>query len=332
MRRVSTERGIIAAAAMDQRGSLKGAIAKEKGIRPNAVTAEMLSEFKQAVAQVLTPHVSAILLDPEYGLPAAQSRAANAGLLLAYEVSGYDKSRPGRLPALLDQWSVRRLKEAGADCVKVLLYYAPFDPEPVNQTKQAWMERIGAECTAEDMPLFAEFVGYQEGLDPAGLEYARQKPEIVRQTVSEFSKAQYRIDVLKIEIPVNMKYVAGAQACDRECAYTVKEVGEHFQRAVAAATKPFIYLSGGVSNETFVEALQLAAAAGVRFSGVLCGRATWQGGVSIYAQKGPNAFQDWLADRGIQNVERVNRALHAAEPWYGFYGEEPASRRASART
>ena len=155
LEKVSNSAGVIAATAMDQRGSLRKAIAKEKGIDKHAVTPEMLSEFKQAVVRVLTPHASAILLDPEYGLPAAHWRSKNAGLLLAYENSGYDNTRPGRLPDLLENWSVRRLKEAGADCIKILLYYTPFDPAPVNELKHAWVERIGAECEGEDMPFFA---------------------------------------------------------------------------------------------------------------------------------------------------------------------------------
>ena len=125
MKAVSDKRGVIAAAAMDQRGSLQKALAKEKGGRYKR--RRMLEEFKSLVTEVLTPHASAILLDPEYGLPAAKRRAKNAGLLLAYEKTGYDKTGPGRLPDLLDNWSVRRLKEAGADCIKILLYYTPFD-------------------------------------------------------------------------------------------------------------------------------------------------------------------------------------------------------------
>ena len=54
------------------------------------------------------------------------------GLLLAYEETGYDNTKPGRIPDLLDFWSVRRLKEAGADCIKVLIYYTPFDTKAVN--------------------------------------------------------------------------------------------------------------------------------------------------------------------------------------------------------
>src|ERR1019366_1988148 len=129
MKAVSNERGVIAAAAMDQRGSLQKSLAKEKG---SAVSDAMMEEFKILVSEVLTPHASAILLDPEWGLPASKRRAKNAGLLL-----GYDKTGPGRLGDLLDHWSARRLKEAGADCVKILLYYTPFDPKEVNDKKHA---------------------------------------------------------------------------------------------------------------------------------------------------------------------------------------------------
>src|SRR5213082_4295195 len=137
LRRVSNERGVIAAAAMDQRGSLQKALAKEKG---GEVSDAMMEEFKSLVTEVLTPHASAILLDPEWGLPASKRRAKNAGLLLAYEKTGYDKTGPGRLPDLLNHWSAKRLKEAGADCVKILLYYTPFDPKDVNDQKHAWVE------------------------------------------------------------------------------------------------------------------------------------------------------------------------------------------------
>src|SRR6202163_5153510 len=134
---VSNERGVIAAAAMDQRGSLKSAIAKDKGIDKKAVTNQMMAEFKEAVSRIFTPHASAILLDPEFGLSAAKVRAKNAGLLLAYEKSGYDNTQPGRLPDLLDHYSVRRIVAAGADCVKILLYYTPFDSAQINEIRRA---------------------------------------------------------------------------------------------------------------------------------------------------------------------------------------------------
>src|SRR5260370_24943833 len=119
MNAVADERGIIAAAAMDQRGSLRKAIAKAKG--SDASEAEV-SEFKVLVTEVLTPYASAILLDPEYGLEAVKHRAKQAGVLLAYEKTGYDASLKGRLPDLLPEWSVRRLITPAAVWFKLLRY------------------------------------------------------------------------------------------------------------------------------------------------------------------------------------------------------------------
>jgi tagatose 1,6-diphosphate aldolase len=322
---VANQRGVIAAAAMDQRGSLRSAIAKEKGIDKKAVTPEMMAEFKEAVVRILTPHASAILLDPEYGLSAAKQRAKNAGLLLAYEKSGYDNTRPGRLPDLLDNYSVRRLVEAGADCIKILLYYTPFDPPEINDVKHAWVERIGAECTAADVPFFLEFVGYEEGADEKGIEFARRKPECVIKSMAEFSKPQYGVDVMKVEVPVNMAYVKGARSSKGESVYTREESKEYFRKAAAEARKPFIYLSAGVSNETFGETLELAAESGVNFSGVLCGRATWKDAIPVYGKYGIKALEDWLADQGVKNINNVNGRLKAAKPWYAFYGAVSAT-------
>jgi tagatose 1,6-diphosphate aldolase len=322
---VSNSRGVIAAAAMDQRGSLKSAIAKEKGIDKSAVTAQMLEEFKTAVTRVLTPHASAILLDPEYGLPAALARSKNAGLLLAYENSGYDNTRPGRLPDLLDIWSVRRLVAAGANCIKILLYYTPFDPPDVNEIKHAWVERIGGECTAADVPFFLELVGYEEGADEKGIAFARKKPDVVARSMAEFSKPQYAVDVLKVEVPVNMAYVAGSKACKGDAAYTREQAKEHFLRAATAAKRPFIYLSAGVSNEVFIETLDLAVESGVKFSGVLCGRATWKDAIPVYAKQGAKALEDWLSEQGVKNIENVNDRLKGASSWYSFYGASSPS-------
>jgi tagatose 1,6-diphosphate aldolase len=321
LKAVSNERGVIAAAAMDQRGSLQKSLAKEKGAE---VTDSMMEEFKSLVTEVLTPHASAILLDPEWGLPASKRRAKNAGLLLAYEKTGYDKTGPGRLPDLLDHWSVRRLKEAGADCLKILLYYTPFDPKPINDIKHAWVERLGDECRANDLPFFLEFVGYEEGIDEKGLDYAKKKPEIVKASMREFTKDRYGVDVMKVEVPVNMKFVEGAKAYAGQKAYSRQEAIKHFLDAAAVATKPFIYLSAGVSNAEFTEALELAGESGVKFNGVLCGRATWKDGIPVFAKQGPEAFRKWLQDQGVKNIENVNQRLKAAQSWHSIYDAEPA--------
>src|SRR3978361_1130978 len=188
MNALSNSAGVIAAAAMDQRGSLKKGVASAKGISQDQVTDQMMEEFKIAVSRVLTPYASAILLDPEFGLPAAKARAANAGLLLAYEETGYDATDEHRMPDLLPHLSVKRIKEMGADAVKILLYYTPFSPADINDIKHAFIERIGAECEAFDIPFFLEFVGYDEtGADEKALAYAQKKPSVVKGSMQEFS-------------------------------------------------------------------------------------------------------------------------------------------------
>src|SRR6266702_8910908 len=146
MKALSNQRGIVAAAAMDQRGSLQKALAGTRGVDIHEITPAMMSEFKVAVTKVLTPHASAILLDPEFGIPASKARASNAGLLLAYEESGYDNTKPGRLPDLLPHVSAKRILDWGANAVKILIYYSPFDDPQVNDIKHSFIERIGSEC------------------------------------------------------------------------------------------------------------------------------------------------------------------------------------------
>jgi len=312
LKSVSNERNVIAAAAMDQRGSLQKSLSKERG---SAADGHDLEVFKTLVTEVLTRYASAILLDPEYGLPAAKQRNGK-GLLLAYEKTGYDATTAGRLPDLLDLWSVRRLAEAGADCIKILLYYTPFDRPAVNYIKHAWVERIGDECRAHDIPFFLELVGYDEhGGDEKAVEYARKKPSVVSGGMKEFSKPRYGVDVLKVEVPINIEFVAGTQANKGASAYTRTEALNLFRTAAAETTLPFIYLSAGVSNPVFIETLELAGESGVAFNGVLCGRATWKDGIAIYAKQGADAFRKWLETTGVENIQNVNKALEAASPW-----------------
>jgi len=319
---LANDRGIIAAAAMDQRGSLKKSIAKYKGVDPAKVTDQMMQEFKVKVSKVLTPYASAILLDPEWGIPAVKARDPKAGVLLAYENSGYDNTRPGRLPDLLEDVTVRDLIAFGADAVKILLYYTPFDTKQINDYKHAWTERIGCECADRDIPYFLEFVGY----DPAGgdvntLEYAKKKPEIVAKSMEEFSKSRYQVDVLKVEMPVNMKFVEGTKSFKGEKAYTKEQAKEYFRQTAKVTKKPFIYLSAGVDDDEFRESLELAAESGVRFNGVLCGRATWKEGMPVYAKEGAEALEKWLLDKGVKNIQALNAVLEkGASPWYDVYG------------
>jgi len=317
---VANPSGVIAALAMDQRGSLQKAISKASGSQ--AGPAEM-SEFKMLVTEVLTPYASAILLDPEYGLEAARLCAGKKGVFLAYEKTGYDATIKGRLPDLLPEWSVARLKAAGANAIKFLLYFDPDDDPRINSIKLAFLERVGAECRANDIPLFLEPICYSDQIgDEKSLEFARVKPDKVTKYMAELSRPQYGVDVLKVEVPVNMRYVEGTRANpDHQVAYSRAQAKEYFHQAAAASRLPFIYLSAGVSDEVFRETLELAAEAGTNFAGVLCGRATWQDGIPEYGKGGGEALRAWLTTRGAENIRALNEVLaQGAHPWWDFYG------------
>lgn len=323
LNKLSNDKGVIAAAAMDQRGSLRKSIASAKGVSQEEITPQMMEEFKVVVSKVLTQHASAILLDPEFGLPAAAARSPQAGLLLAYEESGYDNTKPGRLPDLLPHLSTKRIKDLGADAVKILIYYTPFEDKDINDIKHAFIERIGAECETHDIPFFLEFVGYDhKGGDEKGLEYAKMKPEIVIGAMTEFGKPQYKVDMLKVEVPVNANFVEGSSVFKGTAAYSRQEALDLYRKAADVAKKPFIYLSAGVGNAQFVESLNMAAEAGTTYSGVLCGRATWQEGVPVYAKQGASALEDWMNSEGVKNIEAVNHAIVGAHSWREKYGVE----------
>ena len=312
MDRLSTKDGIIGALAIDQRGAMKKMMTA-LGVDAKATQIE---EFKSLVSEELTPFSSSILLDPEYGLPAANVRDEHAGLLLAYEKTGYDASTPGRMPDLLEEWSVLSLKEQGADAIKFLLYYDVDEDPAINHKKHIFIERLGSECIGEDLPFYLELLSYDAtNADNASAEFAKVKPRKVNEMMKEFSKAKYKVDVLKVEVPVNMNFVEGFT--DGEVVHTRAEVLQFFKEQSEATHLPFIFLSAGVSAQMFQDTLVFAKEAGSTFNGVLCGRATWKNGVAPFIESGEAAAREWLQTEGKENIESLNRVVaETASSWH----------------
>lgn len=309
LKKLSTDKQIIAALAIDQRGAIRKMIT---GL-DEEVRDEKIRGFKALVSKELTKYASSILLDPEYGLEAIKEKDANCGLIMAYEVTGYDTSGTSRYPDLILDQSVLRLKELGADAIKILLYYDVDQDPAINDKKKAFIERVGAECKAHDLPFFLEIVSYDCTMnDEKSKEYAKVKPHKVNGAVKDFADARYNIDVLKLEVPVNMNYVEGY---GEDFVHTKEEAKQFFKEQSDLCQVPFIFLSAGVSNQLFVDTLYLAKEAGSTFNGVLCGRATWAGGVAEYANS-PEKGLEWLQTEGRKNIENLNKALdETATPW-----------------
>lgn len=310
LKRLSTKDNIIAALAIDQRGAIKKMMNK---IDPKKTTEQLIIDFKIAVSEELTKYSSSILLDPEYGLPASRKRNENAGLLIAYEKTGYDATEVGRLPDLLSTWSAKRLKEEGADAVKILLYYDIDESDEINEQKHAFVERVGSECVGEDIPFFLEILSYDANIEDAkSKEYAKVKPHKVIDAMRLFSDDRYNVDVLKMEVPVNMDYVQGY---GNDYVYTREEALKYFKDQSESSDIPYIFLSAGVSAEMFQETLRFAKEAGAKFNGVLCGRATWAKGVDAYMDS-PEKGIEWLRTEGKKNIEDLNRVMEeTSTPW-----------------
>lgn len=304
LKELINEKGIIAALALDQRGSLKRMLSTET----KEATAEDLKQFKTLVVRELSKYSSALLIDLEYGEDAIKYKGEDVGLLLTYEKTGYDATVKGRFPDTIETLSVKRLKEAGANAVKILLYFDPDDSDEINDRKKAFIERIGSECKAEDLPFFLEPLAYDDNIsDVKGRDFAKVKPKKVIESTKEFSKERYGVDVLKVEVPVNMNYVEGYSD---EFVYTKEEALGYFKEQSDVCPIPFIYLSAGVSAELFQETIKFASQSGAKFNGVLCGRATWADATKVYALEGEEAAVKWLQTKGRENLDKLNKLLN----------------------
>lgn len=308
---LSNEQSVISALAIDQRGSLKKMLGSEED--------EVLEKFKVMISENLTPYASSILLDPEYGLPASQARDENSGLILAYEETGYDASSEERYPDLLDNWSALRIKEADADAVKILLYYDVDASDEINDVKKAFVERIGSECEDENIPYFLEILTYDTKIqDNKSKEFAEVKPRKVNDAMELFSEARYKVDVLKVEVPVNMNYVEGF-AAEGNALHTQEEARAYFKEQSEKTHLPFIFLSAGVSAELFQDTIKFAGESDSTFNGVLCGRATWKGSTSVFLAEEDENYpktKEWLKTQGKDNIEALNHVVNAyAKSW-----------------
>ncbi|MDB6234487.1 tagatose-bisphosphate aldolase [Lactobacillus amylovorus] len=314
MEKLSNEDGVISALAIDQRGSLKKMLAQAANKPADETT---IVDFKEAVSSELTPYASAILTDPEYGLPATKVRDKNCGLLLSYEKTGYDTTEPGRMCDLIPDQSALRIKKDGADAVKFLLYYDPDESDEINDKKKAFVERVGAETKANNLAFFLELLTYDGKMDSVkSEEYAKVKPNKVLRTMKEFSKSQYDVTVLKVEMPFNIEFVEGHNG-GNNVVYTEREAKELLKKQSDITDLPYIFLSAGVTSEEFIDEINMAKEAGAEFNGVLCGRATWKPAVKPFAAEGEKQGRQWLAKDGKKNIENLNEALKGAKSWKG---------------
>ena len=191
----------------------------------------------------------------------------------------------------------------------------PDESDEINDKKKAFVERVGAETKANGLPFFLELLTYDGKIDDAkGEEYAKVKPEKVFKTMEEFSKPQYDVTVLKVEMPFNIKFVEGYNG-DNNVVYTQEEAKKLLKKQSDLTDLPYIFLSAGVTSEEFIAEIKMAEEAGADFNGVLCGRATWKPAIKPFAAEGEKQGREWLSTEGKKNIENLNDALKGAKSW-----------------
>ncbi len=281
--------------AFDQRGTFTKML-------PEGTPYETAVAIKREVVFALSRHVSAVLLDPTYGLPAAYDMAGDCGLLMALEKSGYTGDSTYRRVELIDNWSVGKIKHMAASAVKLLVYYHPR-AGALTEEIESFVANVCQECRRHDIPVFVEPVSYSldTNIRKESAEFAKTRPDVVRETALRLSKL--KPDILKMEFPVDADHDNDAYSWQVAC------------EAVSAACEvPWVLLSAGVVFETFEQQTKIACRAGA--SGFLAGRAIWKEAVTMNAQERAR----FLAETGADRVQRLEDLVaNFARPWTDFY-------------
>jgi len=289
--------GTFAILALDHRQNLRKELHPED---PAATTFAEMVDFKRAVVRALAATATGTLLDPEIG--AAQcvadgSLPASAGLVVAIEATGYDGPPTARVSRVLPGWSVEQAKRMGASGAKLLVYYNPDAANAADQERL--VAGVAADCKAADLALFIEPLSFDTTTGGKLVGEAR------RQCVVETARRLMALggDVLKAEFPYDPAVTDEAAWADA-CA-----------ELDAASPVPWVLLSAGVDDATFVRQVTVACRAGA--SGVAAGRSVWAPSATLP----PLQRDEWLAIEGRPRLERLAGLVDSVgAPWHARHG------------
>ena len=301
LQQISNEHGIFTIAALDHRGSFEVKLSQTLALDPlpwQAVVTE-----KKRLARALTPHASAVLLDPIFSLGPLINDGLippNAGVLAALEKSGYTEDSAGWHTHLIDGWTVEKIKRIGASAVKLLLYYHPEAPSAA--TQEALLKEVAEQCTAHDIPCLVEPICFplkpeQKKTDP---EFAAQRPEIVLESARRL--VPLGIDVLKAEFPTEAGY-----APHQDLAL----MRDYCRQLSDAINIPWVLLSAGVDFPTFQQQVEIACDEGC--SGFLAGRAIWKEYLDMPEAEDRDLFLNTVAASRIRILCDI--ANYRGTPW-----------------
>jgi tagatose 1,6-diphosphate aldolase len=306
--------------ALDQRPPLFEAIAQAKGIARDQVEYADVTAAKRLLVEALAPRCSSMLFDPNFAVPAAiDLLPARCGLIMTLEEHRVEETPGGRKSRAIANWSVEKIRAIGGDAVKVLAWYRPDADPAINEHQKRFVREIGEDCARYDIPYVLELLVYpflgSANHTPDYVESPGKLPQLVIESVREFAKTDYGVDLLKLESPLAANDLppsdasAAAQAAQRE----FDAIGEICE----ARRMPWVLLSGGVAPEKFERVVDYAYAAGA--GGFLAGRTIWLDAVRRYFPD-RNAVAASLRKDGVAVLERLSELTKAnANPWTAHF-------------
>ena len=227
-------------------------------------------DFKKQISLSLSQYSTAVLMDPVYSIPNLITTSKCSGLIITLEDHAFTEKGEGRYSKNIKNWTVEKIKKIGGDAVKVLAWYRPdADQKSVNHQKK-YIETIGKQCEKYDIPFLLELLVYpfknEIGYSKDYKEQLDKNQNHIIDSVKEFSKAKYKVDIFKLESPVDSKYLENSK---------FTKVTENAFKQLSKATKniPWVMLSSGMSKKSFFNCLKLAYKNGA--SGYLAGRTIW---------------------------------------------------------
>jgi tagatose 1,6-diphosphate aldolase len=316
--RLADAEGHFRMVALDQRPPMFEAIAQAKKIHRDQVAYADVTAAKRLLVQALAPHSSSMLFDPNFAVPAAiDLLPARCGLIMTLEEHRVEETPGGRKSRVIDNWSVAKIRAMGGDAVKVLAWYRPDADAAVNAHQQRFVREIGEECHRNDIPYVLELLVYPF-LGSANhtadyVESPGKLPALVIESVREFARPEYGVDLLKLESPL-----AANSLPERDGSAAAKAAQREFDAIGELCNQhgiPWVLLSGGAAHDKFERVLDYAYAAGA--GGFLAGRTIWLDAVRSH-------FPDLAAVSAALNKDSVTilnslsaltkRRAHSWEP------------------
>ena len=244
--------------AIDHRGSLK-----------KILDESLLSKFKLFTTQTFAPYNTAVLVDPEYGHDTIQfAKDHRLEILLTREKTGYSDTDEGRVLTLYEEFTAKRLKEMGANAIKLLFYYNSKAPNKFDQL--TLLKKVKSEADEVNLPLLVEPITYPLN------DY--EKFNRGTETLLAIKDIQPHCDILKIEFPTNINFHKlfedMPEDLDKQINTGLNEGIKYLEKFPTLINKPWVLLSRGMPFDVYIEALKLSKQYGA--SGYAVGRAIWQ--------------------------------------------------------